>query len=141
MKPNFPGKPTFIGSQLSQKANFPGKATFLGSELSQELSQKVNLEVNFPWKSTFLGNLLSHKVNFPGKYTVPGSQLYHTSVSNVIHFGKCHLAGNQGMSYILSNLPKVATWRSKGCRIGPLIAEKSTTLLFTGTFGHTVDRR
>ena len=42
------------------------------------------------------------------------------------------------MLYIISNLPKVATWRSKGFRIGPLIAEKSTTLLFTGTLGHTV---
>ena len=42
------------------------------------------------------------------------------------------------MYYIISNLPKVATWRSKGFRIGPLIAEKSTTLLITGTLGHTV---
>ena len=49
-----------------------------------------------------------------------------------------HLVDNHGMSYIISNLPKVATWRSKGFRIGPLIAEKSTTLLFTGTLGHTV---
>ena len=49
-----------------------------------------------------------------------------------------HLVGYHGMLYIISNLPKVATWRSKGFRIGPLIAEKSTTLLFTGTLGHTV---
>ena len=49
-----------------------------------------------------------------------------------------HLVGYHGMLYIISNLPKVATWRWKGFRIGPLIAEKSTTLLFTGTLGHTV---
>ena len=49
-----------------------------------------------------------------------------------------HLVGYHGMLYIISNLPKVATWRSKGFRIGPHIAEKSTTLLFTGTLGHTV---
>ena len=49
-----------------------------------------------------------------------------------------HLVGYHGMLYIMSNLPKVATWRSKGFRIGPLIAEKSTTLLFTGTCGHTL---
>ena len=48
------------------------------------------------------------------------------------------MVGNHGMSYIISNLPKVATWRSKGFRIRPLIAEKSTTLLLSGTFGHTV---
>ena len=42
------------------------------------------------------------------------------------------------MLYIISYLPKVATWRSKGFRIAPLIAEKSTTSLFTGTLGHTV---
>ena len=49
-----------------------------------------------------------------------------------------HLVGYHGMLYIISNLPKVATWRSKGFSIGPLTAEKSTTLLFTGTLGHTV---
>ena len=56
----------------------------------------------------------------------------------VIHLTWGQLFGNHGMLYIISNLPKVATWRSKGFRIGPLIAEKSTTLLFTGTLGHTV---
>ena len=56
----------------------------------------------------------------------------------VIHLTWGELFGNHGMLYIISNLPKVATWRSKGFRIGPLIAEKSTTLLFTGTLGHTV---
>ena len=55
------------------------------------------------------------------------------------HYNKGHLVGNHGMSYIISNLPKVATWRSKGFRIRPLIAEKSTTLLLSGTFGHTVN--
>ena len=49
-----------------------------------------------------------------------------------------HLVGYHGMSYIKSNLPKVAIWRSNGFRISPHIAKKSTTLLFSGTFGHTV---
>ena len=38
-------------------------------------------------------------------------------------------SAERGRLYIMSNLPKVATWRSRGFRIGPLIAEKSTTLL------------
>ena len=51
------------------------------------------------------------------------------------------MVGNHGMSYIISNLPKVATWRSKGFRIRPLIAEKTTKLLFRGTFGHGVVKK
>ena len=54
------------------------------------------------------------------------------------------LFGNHGILYIILNLPKLAIWRSKIFRIRPSIAEKSTTLLFSGTFGHTVvlsDRR
>ena len=35
----------------------------------------------------------------------------------IIHYDWCHLVGNEGMSYIISNLPKVATWRSKGFRM------------------------
>ena len=42
------------------------------------------------------------------------------------------------MSYIISNLPKVAIWSCNGFRIRPHIAEKNTTLLFNGTLGHTV---
>ena len=49
-----------------------------------------------------------------------------------------HLVGNQGMSYTISNLTKVAIWSLKSFRIHPHLAEKSTTLLFHGTFGHTV---
>ena len=49
-----------------------------------------------------------------------------------------HLVGYHGMSYIKSNLPKVAIWMSNGFRISPHIAKKSTTLLFRGTFGHNV---
>ena len=55
-----------------------------------------------------------------------------------MHHNNGPLVGYHGMSYIISNLPKVATWRSKGLRIRPLIAEKTTTLLFRGTFGHGV---
>ena len=49
-----------------------------------------------------------------------------------------HLVGNQGMSYTISNLTKVAIWSLKSFRIHPHLAEKSTTLLFHGTFGHPV---
>ena len=49
-----------------------------------------------------------------------------------------HLDGYHGILYIISNLPKVAIWRSKDFRIHPHIAEKSTKLLFNGTLGHTV---
>ena len=55
-----------------------------------------------------------------------------------MHYDYGHLVGYHGMSYIKSNLPKVAIWRSNGFRISPHIAKKSTTLLFSGTFGHTV---
>ena len=55
-----------------------------------------------------------------------------------MHYDYGHLVGYHGMSYIKSNLPKVAIWRSNGFRINPHIAKKSTTLLFSGTFGHTV---
>ena len=51
-----------------------------------------------------------------------------------------HLVGNQGMSYTISNLTKVAIWSLKSFRIHPHLAEKSTTLLFHGTFGHPVPR-
>ena len=50
-----------------------------------------------------------------------------------------HLVGNQGMSYTISNLTKVAIWSLKSFRIHPHLAEKSTTLLFHGTFGHPVE--
>ena len=60
------------------------------------------------------------------------------SCLNVIHLHWGTLDGNTGLSYIISNPHMVATWRSKGFRIHPLIAEKKTTLLFQGTFGHTV---
>ena len=56
-----------------------------------------------------------------------------------MHHNNGHLVGCHCMSYIISNLPKVAIWRSKDFRIQPCIAEKSTTLLFSGTFGHTVE--
>ena len=46
--------------------------------------------------------------------------------------------GNLGILYIISNLPKVSIWRLKDFRICPHVAEKSTMLLFRGTFGHTV---
>ena len=46
--------------------------------------------------------------------------------------------GNHGLSYTITNLTMVAIWRSNGFRIHPLTAEKKTTLLFQGTFGHTV---
>ena len=55
-----------------------------------------------------------------------------------MHYDYGHLVGYHGMSYIKSNLPKVAIWRSNGFRISPHIAKKSTTLLFSGTFGHAV---
>ena len=55
-----------------------------------------------------------------------------------MHYDYGHLVGYHGMSYIKSNLPKVAIWRSNGFRISPHIAKKSTTLLFRGTFGHNV---
>ena len=58
-----------------------------------------------------------------------------------MHYDYGHLVGYHGMSYIKSNLPKVAIWRSNGFRISPHIAKKSTTLLFSGTFGHTVEMK
>ena len=67
-----------------------------------------------------------------------GNSLCWNSSLKVIHltWGQCF--DHHGMLYIISNLPKVAIWRSKDFRIRPLMAEKSTTLLFRGTFGHTV---
>ena len=57
----------------------------------------------------------------------------------VVHLSWGQFFDHHGMLYIISNLLKVAIWRSKDFRIRPLIAEKSTTLLFNGTLGHTVD--
>ena len=57
----------------------------------------------------------------------------------VIHLTWGQSFGNHGILYIISNLPKVSIWRLKDFRICPSIAEKSTMLLFSGTFGHTVD--
>ena len=67
-----------------------------------------------------------------------GNSLCWNSSLKVIHltWGQCF--DHHGMLYIISNLPKVAIWRSKDFRIRPLMAEKITTLLFRGTFGHTV---
>ena len=56
----------------------------------------------------------------------------------VIHLTWDQSYGNHGILYIISNLPKVSIWRLKDFRICPCIAEKSTMLLFSGTFGHTV---
>ena len=42
------------------------------------------------------------------------------------------------MPYTIPNLPKVAIWSPNGFRIHPHLAEKSTTLLIHGTFGHPV---
>ena len=56
----------------------------------------------------------------------------------VVHLSWGQFFDHHGMLYIISNLLKVAIWRSKDFRIRPLIAEKSTTLLFNGTLGHTV---
>ena len=55
-----------------------------------------------------------------------------------MHYDYGHFVGYHGMLYIKSNLPKVAILRAKDFRISPHIAKKSTTLLFSGTFGHTV---
>ena len=57
---------------------------------------------------------------------------------NVIQYKRGQFVGNHGLSYTITNLTMVAIWRSNGFRIHPLIAEKKTTLLFQGTFGHTV---
>ena len=59
----------------------------------------------------------------------------------VVHLSWGQFFDHHGMLYIISNLLKVAIWRSKDFRIRPLIAEKSTTLLFNGTLGHTVYKR
>ena len=59
----------------------------------------------------------------------------------VVHLSWGQFFDHHGMLYIISNLLKVAIWRSKDFRIRPLIAEKSTTLLFNGTLGHTVSVR
>ena len=42
------------------------------------------------------------------------------------------------MSYIISNPHSRTIWSSKGFRIHPHTAEKTTRFLFRGTFGHTV---
>jgi len=57
---------------------------------------------------------------------------------NVMQYKRGQFVGNHGLSYTITNLTMVAIWRSSGFRIHPLIAEKKTTLLFQGTFGHTV---
>ena len=56
-----------------------------------------------------------------------------------MQYKRGQFVGNHGLSYTITNLTMVAIWRSNGFRIHPLIAEKKTTLLFQGTFGHTVD--
>ena len=55
-----------------------------------------------------------------------------------MQYKRGQFVGNHGLSYTITNLTMVAIWRSNGFRIHPLIAEKKTTLLFQGTFGHTV---
>ena len=57
---------------------------------------------------------------------------------NVTHYNWGHFCCNHGMSYIITNLTIMAIWRSNGFRIHPHMAEKQGTLLFSGTFGHTV---
>ena len=55
-----------------------------------------------------------------------------------MQYKRGQFVGNHGLSSTITNLTKVAIWRSNGFRIHLLIAEKKTTLLFQGTFGHTV---
>ena len=57
-----------------------------------------------------------------------------------MQYKRGQFVGNHGLSYTITNLTMVAIWRSNGFRIHPLIAEKKTTLLFQGTFGHTVSK-
>ena len=57
-----------------------------------------------------------------------------------MQYKRGQFVGNHGLSYTITNLTMMAIWRSNSFRIHPLIAEKKTTLLFQGTFGHTVEK-
>ena len=68
----------------------------------------------------------------------PGNLLCSKSSLKVIPYNQGNLWNNQTSLYTRSNPPIWATWRSKGFRIHPHLAEKMGTLLFWGTLGHTV---
>ena len=67
-----------------------------------------------------------------------GNLLCSKSSLKVIPYNQGNLWNNQTSLYTRSNPPIWATWRSKGFRIHPHLAEKMGTLLFSGTLGHTV---
>ena len=69
----------------------------------------------------------------------PGNLLCSKSSLKVIPYNQGNLWNNQTSLYTRSNPPIWATWRSKGFRIHPHLAEKMGTLLFSGTLGHTVE--
>ena len=59
--------------------------------------------------------------------------------------GGCMVAKGQKIGLWVATIetvdvPKVAIWSPNVFRIRPHLAEKSTTLLIHGTFGHTVDQ-
>ena len=64
------------------------------------------------------------------KYNFQGLTLAHCNQG--VPEGYC------AMSYIISNPHLRTIWSSKGFRIHPHTAEKTTRFLFRGTFGHTV---
>ena len=60
------------------------------------------------------------------------------STLTLTHYDQGVSEGYCAMSYIISNPHSRTIWSSKGFRIHPHTAEKTTRFLFRGTFGHTV---
>ena len=70
-------------------------------------------------------------------------QIFHKfaclkSSQTLIQYNQGVSEGYCAMSYIISNPHSRTIWSSKGFRIHPHTAEKTTRFLFRGTFGHTV---
>ena len=132
--------------------NFPAKSKFSAATTFLAYPQALIVpllpyppscwDVRRKWREAYRTALMTHfdQLLLIIYWRWIGNSLCWNSSLKVIHltWGQCF--DHHGMLYIISNLPKVAIWRSKDFRIRPLMAEKSTTLLFRGTFGHTVVR-